>query len=66
MLLYNVHVALSEMTLAPRASAVRASTKAKRIFGRGEHPPTVRHKSDFEKVLSQRKINLALLRNIIQ
>jgi len=53
------NVALSVATLAPRASAVRVSTTAKRLFGRNEHAPShrpdalsgERHKSDFEKAV---------------
>jgi hypothetical protein len=44
-------VTLSVATLAPRASAVRVSTTAKRLFGRGEHAPSERHKVDFEKAM---------------
>jgi hypothetical protein len=54
------NVALSVATLpgtarqgkcAPRASAVRVSTTAKRLFRRDNHAPSERHKSDFEKAV---------------
>ena len=42
--------AWQERNMSPWAKR-RVSTTAKRLFGRGEHAPSERHKSDFEKAV---------------
>ena len=56
-------VAWQELNMSPWAKR-RVSTTANRLFGRGEHAPSERHKSDFEKAMGDSITYLDITENM--